>query len=618
MAETVQQEKFEFKAEMKQLLDIIIHSLYTNSEIFVRELVSNSSDALNKIRFIKLTNNDVLDFEKDLEIKITVDKEKNTFSISDTGLGMTKEDLQSKLGTIASSGTKEFIKQLQSNQGKIDGNMIGQFGVGFYSLFMVTDEVTVETRSYEKDSIAYKWISTGENDYTIEESDKQDRGTTITFKLKDDYTEFAEDWKIKNVLNKYSNFIDFTISVNDQKIQKAQAIWYKNKEEIKDEEYKEFYNFITSDYNDPLAWNHLNIEGNVNFKSILYMPSQAPSNLFSEDFKKTIHIYTNRVFIQDNADHLLPDYLKFIKGVLDTEDLPLNVSRELTQNTPLMSKISKILTKRILTWLEDLAETKEEDYLTFFKNFGSMFKLGINSDFENKTKILGLLRFESTNTKSGEFTSLKDYVSRMKEEQKEILYVSGESRNSLDKNPNLEYFKKNDIEVLLLSDPSDIFTVPYYGEFEAKQFKSIDKVEIEDNQENDDKKDKLGEDVSKSLLSAIKKVLDDKIEDVVESKRLVNSPITLVAGKEGLDQEMERMMKMMDKNFTSSKKVMEINTSHPLIKNISNKYIANGENMEFTELVEQLYDSALLISGELKSPTDFVQRMYSLMEKATA
>lgn len=618
MSDTKNHEKFEFKAEMKQLLDIIIHSLYTNTEIFVRELVSNSSDALNKVRFIKLTNNDILDFSKELEIHITLDKENKTFKISDNGLGMTKDDLIGKLGTIASSGTKEFIKQIKQSDGKIDGKMIGQFGVGFYSLFMVTDEVTVQTRSFENDSTAYKWISSGENDFIIEESDKKDRGTTITFKLKDEYSEFAEDWKIKSILNKYSNFIDFDIFVNNEKVQNTDAIWYKKKENVKDEEYIEFYKFITHDYNEPLTWLHLNIEGNINFNSIVYLPKNAPNNLFSEDYKKTIHIYTNRVFIQDNAEHLLPDYLKFIKGVLDTEDLPLNVSRELTQNTPLISKISKILTKRILNWLEDLSESKPEEYQTFFKNFGSMFKLGVSNDSENKDKILGLLRFESTKTKDGELTSLKDYISRMDENQKEIIYVSGESRQSLEKNPNLEYFKKKEIEVLLLTDPSDIFTVPYYGTFDSKSFNSIDKVEIEQNDEDEGKIEKLGDDVSKSLLSAIKKVLENKVEDVIESKRLVNSPVTLVAGKDGLDQEMERMMKLMDKNFSSSKKILEINTSHQLIKNISKKYIESGENLEFRELVEQLYDSALLISGELKSSTDFIQRLYSFMEKATA
>lgn len=617
MSETIKQEKFEFKAEMKQLLDIIIHSLYTNTEIFVRELVSNSSDALNKVRFVKLTNNEILDFAKDLEIRISLDKDNKTFTISDTGIGMTKDDLIGKLGTIASSGTKEFIKQIKQSEGKIDGKMIGQFGVGFYSLFMVTDQVTVETRSYENDSIAYKWISSGENDFIIEESDRKERGTTISFKLKDEYSEFTDDWKIKSVLNKYSNFIDFDIFVNDEKVQKTEAIWYKKKEDVKDEEYIEFYKFVTHDYNEPLAWLHLNIEGNINFNSIVYLPKNAPSNLFSEDYKKTIHIYTNRVFIQDNAEYLLPDYLKFVKGVLDTEDLPLNVSRELTQNTPLISKISKILTKRILNWLEDLAENKYEDYHTFFKNFGSMFKLGVTNDFENKEKLLGLLRFESTKTKQGEFTSLKDYVSRMSDNHTDILYVSGESRQSLERNPNLEYFKKKEIEVLLLTDPSDIFTVPYYGTFDSKIFKSIDKVEIEQNEE-DNKTEKLGEDLSKSLLGAIKKVLEDKVEDVVESKRLVDSPVTLVAGKDGLDQEMERMMKLMDKNFTSSKKILEINTSHQLIKNISKKYIESGENLEFKELVEQLYESALLISGELKSTNDFIHRLYSFMEKATA
>lgn len=620
MEETLSQEKFEFKAEMKQLLDIIIHSLYTNSDIFVRELVSNSSDALNKVRFIKLTNQDILDFEKELEIKIELDKENKTFSISDNGIGMNKEDLINKLGTIASSGTKEFIGKLKENNGKIDGKMIGQFGVGFYSLFMVTEQVTVETRNYEKDSIGYRWISTGENDFTIEEIDLENRGTKISFKLKDEYSEFSEDWKIKSVINKYSNFIDFPIYVNEEKIEKTEAIWYKKKEEIKDEEYKDFYKFITHDYNEPLNWLHLNIEGNINFNSILYLPKSAPNNLFSEDYKKTIHIYTNRVFIQDNAEHLLPDYLKFVKGVLDTEDLPLNVSRELTQNTPLISKISKVLTKRILNWLEDLAENNKEDYATFFKNFGPMFKLGVSSDFENKDKILGLLRFESTNTKEGEYTSLSEYISRMKEGQNDILYITGESRTSLEKNPNLEYFKNNNIEVLLLTDPSDIFTVPYYGQFNEKDIKSIDKYEInEDSTKNgNDNDEKIDDNLSNSLLNAIKSVLENEVEDVVESKRLVNSPVTLVSGKNGMDQEMERMMKMMDKNFTSAKKILEINTKHSLIKNISKHYLEQGDNSEFKEIVNQLYDSALLINGELKTPTDFVQRMYQFMEKATA
>jgi len=618
MSNNINQEKFEFKAEMKQLLDIIIHSLYTNTDIFVRELVSNASDALNKIRFEKLTNTNVLDFDSELEIKINLDKDTKTFSIQDTGIGMNKEVLINKLGTIASSGTKQFISNLKENKSKVDGNLIGQFGVGFYSIFMVTDEVVVESRNHDLSEKGYRWISNGENDFTIEEIDLKTRGTKISFKLKEEYSEFSEDWKIKNILNKYSNFIDFPISVNEEKIEKTDAIWYKKKDSISDNEYKDFYKFISNDYNEPLSWLHLNIEGNINFNSILYLPKNAPNNLFSEDYKKTIHIYTNRVFIQDNAEHLLPDYLKFVKGVLDTEDLPLNVSRELTQNTPRISKISSILTKKILTWLEELSKEKSEDYINFFKNFGPMFKLGVNSDFENKTKIMSLLRYESTTTNKGEFTSFDEYISRMIENQNDILYITGESKEALEKNPNIEYFKKNNIEVLLLTDPSDVFTVPYFGQYENKNIISIDKYEIKEETENKDEEKVIDKNLSESLMKAIKKVLDEKIEDVVESKRLVDSPVTLVSGKNGLDQEMERMMKLMDKNFTSSKKILEVNTKHPLIKNISNLYLSHGENSEFDELVNQLYDSALLLSGELKTPNDFVQRLYNFMEKATA
>lgn len=618
MSNNINQEKFEFKAEMKQLLDIIIHSLYTNTDIFVRELVSNASDALNKIRFEKLTNTNVLDFDSELEIKINLDKDTKTFSIQDTGIGMNKEVLINKLGTIASSGTKQFISNLKEDKSKVDGNLIGQFGVGFYSIFMVTDEVVVESRNHDLSEKGYRWISNGENDFTIEEIDLKTRGTKISFKLKEEYSEFSEDWKIKNILNKYSNFIDFPISVNEEKIEKTDAIWYKKKDSISDNEYKDFYKFISNDYNEPLSWLHLNIEGNINFNSILYLPKNAPNNLFSEDYKKTIHIYTNRVFIQDNAEHLLPDYLKFVKGVLDTEDLPLNVSRELTQNTPRISKISSILTKKILTWLEELSKEKSEDYINFFKNFGPMFKLGVNSDFENKTKIMSLLRYESTTTNKGEFTSFDEYISRMIENQNDILYITGESKEALEKNPNIEYFKKNNIEVLLLTDPSDVFTVPYFGQYENKNIISIDKYEIKEETENKDEEKVIDKNLSESLMKAIKKVLDEKIEDVVESKRLVDSPVTLVSGKNGLDQEMERMMKLMDKNFTSSKKILEVNTKHPLIKNISNLYLSHGENSEFDELVNQLYDSALLLSGELKTPNDFVQRLYNFMEKATA
>ena len=610
-----QTQSYEFKAEMKQLLNLIIHSLYTHPEVFLRELVSNSSDALNKVRFRKLTDTNIIDPDDELRIDIKVDKEEQTIEISDNGIGMTQEDLVSRLGTIASSGTLDFIKNIKKEDGKIDANLIGQFGVGFYSVFMVTEEVTVETRNAENDSQAFRWISFGEDNFTIEEIEKEKRGTSIKFKLKEEYKEFAEDWKINSTIKKYSNFVDFPVYVNDEKVNTVDAIWQRKKDDITDEEYNEFYKFVSGDFSDPSERLHINIEGNINFKAIVYLPENAPPTLLSQENQKSLHLYSNRVFIQDDAD-LLPDYLRFLKGVVDTEDLPLNVSREVTQNSPVLAKIKNILTKKILDWLTDLANKDSDKYTKFYKNFGPLFKLGSNSDFTNKEKILPLLRFESTNTKNGEFTDLEAYITKAGEEQKEIFYVSGQSRESLERNPNLEYFKKNEIEVLLLIDPSDVFTVPYLGAFKEKLFTPIDKADIKDSKEENEE-NKIEDEQKGSLIKVFKDTLQDKIEDVIESKRLVDSPVTLVSGKQGLDPQMEKMMKMMDKNFQSSKKILEINLSHPLIKNLSKMNLESGSTVDLRNAIEQLYESAQLLEGELQNPAEFVSRIYSFMEKAT-
>ena len=610
-----QTQSYEFKAEMKQLLNLIIHSLYTHPEVFLRELVSNSSDALNKVRFRKLTDTNIIDPDDELRIDIKVDKEEQTIEISDNGIGMTQEDLVSRLGTIASSGTLDFIKNIKKEDGKIDANLIGQFGVGFYSVFMVTEEVTVETRNAENYSQAFRWISSGEDNFTIEEIEKEKRGTSIKFKLKEEYKEFAEDWKINSTIKKYSNFVDFPVYVNDEKVNTVDAIWQRKKDDITDEEYNEFYKFVSGDFSDPSERLHINIEGNINFKAIVYLPENAPPTLLSQENQKSLHLYSNRVFIQDDAD-LLPDYLRFLKGVVDTEDLPLNVSREVTQNSPVLAKIKNILTKKILDWLTDLANKDSDKYTKFYKNFGPLFKLGSNSDFTNKEKILPLLRFESTNTKNGEFTDLEAYITKASEEQKEIFYVSGQSRESLERNPNLEYFKKNEIEVLLLIDPSDVFTVPYLGAFKEKLFTPIDKADIKDSKEENEE-NKIEDEQKGSLIKVFKDTLQDKIEDVIESKRLVDSPVTLVSGKQGLDPQMEKMMKMMDKNFQSSKKILEINLSHPLIKNLSKMNLESGSTVDLRNAIEQLYESAQLLEGELQNPAEFVSRIYSFMEKAT-
>ncbi|MDA3844067.1 MAG: molecular chaperone HtpG [Candidatus Kapabacteria bacterium] len=608
--------EFEFKAEMKQLLDLIIHSLYTNQEIFLRELISNSSDALNKIRFRRLTDSSIIDPEAELRINISVDEENNTISIEDSGLGMTHEDLINRLGTVASSGTLEFLKEIKDNKKTLDGSMIGQFGVGFYSVFMVTDEVTVETRSADADSEAWVWKSGGDDKFSVEKTDKETRGTKISFKFKEENKDLCTPDKIKNLLKKYSNFVDFPIFVNDEAVERVAALWHKKKDETKEEELNEFYKFISNDFMDPLGHIHVSIEGTVNFKALLFIPKSAPPAMFTQNVDKSLHLYSSKIFIQDDCQELLPDYLSFVKGIVDTEDLPLNVSREVTQNSPLLTKIKNVVTSKLLALFEDWAENDVEKFNTVLKEFGPIFKSGVNSDFANRDKIIDLLRFETSAKEKGELVSLKDYVSRMGEEQKEIYYISGEHRNLIEKNPNLEYFKNKDIEIIYLIDPVDIFTFPYIKEYDSKPLTAVEKADIK-NDDKDSKDDALDKDATRFTLEAFKKVLGDKVEDVIESNRLVDSPVTLVIGKEGMDAQMEKMMSIMDKNFKGSKRILEINTSHTLIKNLSRINMDNSDDAVFENSVNQLFEGALLIEGQMKSPADFVKRMNDFMLKAT-
>jgi molecular chaperone HtpG len=612
----VNTENFEFRAEMKQLLNLIVHSLYTHPEVFLRELVSNSSDALNKIRFRKLTDQNIISPDEELKINITVDKENSTFTIEDTGIGMTRDELVNNLGTIAKSGTFEFLSKVKEQQNKIDGQLIGQFGVGFYSVFMVTDEVVLETRHAEQGSTGLKWTSKGESSFTIEETDKENRGTKITFKLKDEYKEFAEDWKIKSTLQKYSNFVDFPVYVGEEKVNKVTALWHRNKSDITEEELNEFYKFFSNDFDNPLGHLHLDIEGAVNFKSLIFVPSNAPLQFTREDTEKTLHLYSSKVFIRDDAKELLPEYLRFVKGVVDTEDLPLNVSREMTQKSPVMAKISNILTGKILGMLQEWADSDKEKYNNFYKNFGSLFVTGVNTDYTNRDKIIELLRFKTSQTKKEELTDFNGYVSRMKSDAKEIYYVSGNSVEQIEKNPNLEYFRSKDIEVIYLTDPVEIFTLPYVNEYDGKKIVSIDKADI-DLSKDEEKPEKLKEELATSLIDVFKQTLGDKVEDVIESKRLVESPATLVVGKEGMDPQMEKMMQIMNKDFTASKKILEINTSHRLIKNLSRLNLADSSNPLLRSCVLQIYDGALILEGQIKSPGEFVSRMNEIMLEAT-
>jgi len=605
---------YQFKAEMKQLLDILVHSLYTNKDVFLRELISNSSDALNKARFAKLTNSQILDFDAELRIDINVDNEKGVFEITDTGIGMNEDDLINNLGTIASSGTSKFIESLKQNDKKIDGqSMIGRFGVGFYSVFMVTDEVVIETLAADTGSKALKWVSKGADGFSISESDKKTRGTSIRFTLKEDEKEFASDWKIKSIINTYSAFIDYPIYINGEQANNQKAIWHRSKDELKDEELTEFYKFISHDYDNPLSDIWLNIEGNINFKSILFIPKKAPANLFSQDFETNLHLYTSNVFISSSTKELLPEYLKFMKGVVDTEDLPLNVSREVTQNSPVVSKIRDILTSRVLKHLENMSKDSPEDYKTFFVEFGSMFKTGINSEFKHRDKILDLLRFRTTRS-DNEWVSFDTYIDNIQGDKKEIYYVTAGSYESAKNHPHLEAFKKKDIEVLLLGDPIDPFVIPGINKYKDYDLKSIENVELESDSENSEEQADKAPD---SVIEIFKEVLGDKVEDVKISTKLVDSPVAL-AGSDGMDSQMEKMMRMMDKDFKLPKKVLEINPSHLLIKNIHRMYLAGNNKSEIENNINHIFDSALLTEGYLENPYSYVRRMYDLMAEATS
>ena len=610
-------EEFEYQAEMKQLLHLIVHSLYSHSEVFLREVISNASDALNQVRFRQLTDKNIVSPNAPLRISISVDSKTQTFSIADTGIGMTKEDLVSRIGTIASSGTVAFLERLKEEGKPFDANMIGQFGIGFYSVFMVTDQVVIETRHADPESKGYRWESTGASKFTVEEFPREERGTKISFKLKDDAKEFSEEYRVNEIIKKYSNFADFSIHVNGEQVNTISALWQKNKNEVTDEDLEEFYKFISNDFNPILGHLHLSIEGQVNFKAMVFVPETAPFDFLRGEDLKSLQLYANRIFIQDDCKELLPEYLRFVAGVVDTEDLPLNVSREVTQVSPIMGKIKNVLTGRILSLLEDWAKNDQEKYDKFFTNFGLLFKTGLSTDFGNRDRLIDLLRFESTKTEKGKLTSLKDYVAGMQEDQKEIYYLTGESRAAVELNPNLEYFRKRGIEVLFFIDPADIFNIPQLHDYDEKPIKGIETADLDLKSDEESKADSLTEDESKSLFSLFKETLGDKVEDVVESKRLVDSAATLVVGASGMDRQMERMMKMMNQDIPGSKKILEINPSHPLIKNLAHIHENNGDESLLKSCILQVYEGALLIDGNMDSPTEFVARMTEIMAHAT-
>jgi molecular chaperone HtpG len=618
--------KYEFKAEIKQLLDILVHSLYTSREIFLRELISNSSDALDKLRFESTKGTDILDKELPLEIRIEYDEKKNILKIKDTGIGMTHDEVILNIGTIAKSGSAEFIKQLAESKADVN-NIIGKFGVGFYSVFMVAEEVIIKTKSYKKDEPAVVWRSKGAGEYEIEElEEKLPRGTTIEIHLKEDAKEFTEKYKLEGVIKKHSNFISFPIYLEKEKVNTVSAIWREPKSTVKKEQYDEFYKFLTYDNEEPADVIHISIDAPIQFNALLFIPKKN-TDFFGfnrEDYG--LDLYVRRVLIQHKNKELLSEYLSFVKGVVDSEDLPLNISRETLQENSIFSKISGNVKSQILAYLTKKAKDEPEKYAEFWKEHGRVFKLGY-MDFANVDKYSLLLRFNSSfNEKDTDNSSLEEYVSRFKEGQKEIYYAFGTSRESVKQDPHLEIFKRKGLEVLYLFDPIDEFIVNAIRKFKDYDFKSVDNVDLKglDSFKEPEEKEKKFEDLNKtdekhfdSLLGRIKKILGDRVTDVKESKRLVDSPACLVSPDEGFSSQMLKMMKMTNKDITMQKKIFEINKDHKLVRNLLKVYKVNNNDEYITDVVEQLYDSALLQEGTLDDPHNLISRLNRMLEESS-
>lgn len=625
---TKQKETLSFQAEVKQLLQLMIHSLYSNKEIAVRELISNASDAADKLRFEALKKNDL--YEKDSELKIWVDfdQDKKTITISDNGIGMSRDDIVKNIGTIAKSGTKEFLKKLSGDQAK-DANLIGQFGVGFYSAFIISDEVTLESRKAGSKT-GSRWVSKGDGEFTLETIEKKSRGTSVILSLKKDAEEFLDEYRLKEIIKKYSDHITLPIVMKkfefkdgksirteeDEVVNDASAIWARNKKDIKQKEYEEFYKNLTYDQEPPLSVFHNRVEGNQEYVSLLFIPSKAPFDLYDRDKTQGVKLYAKRIFIMEANEKLIPQYLRFMKGVIDSSDLPLNVSREILQDSKALESIRSGTVKKILSALEEMAKKKPDDFKKFWSEFGLVLKEGPAEDFANKEKIAGLLRFASTfDETDDQSVSLSDYIGRMKPEQEVIYYITADSFLAAKNSPHLEIFNKKKIEVLLLGDRVDEWLMSNLPEFSGKKFQSIAKGDLdlgklEDESEKEAKKDI--EEKSKTLVEKITKSLGDKIKEVKVTHRLTDSPACLVVGENDISGNLERILKAAGQNTPDIKPVLEINPEHALIKKLS----AEKDQKAFDEYSSVVFDQALISEGgQLEDPVGFVKRINELLVK---
>lgn len=629
MTVEAQKETLGFQTEVKQLLHLMIHSMYSNKEIFLRELISNASDASDKLRFEAIAKPELLEGDPDLRIRISADAETNTLTIEDNGIGMSRNEVISNLGTIAKSGTAAFMQQLTGDQKK-DASLIGQFGVGFYSAFIVADKVEVFSRRAGVDSSeGVRWESAGEGEFTIETIDKPERGTRIVLHLKSDESEFADSWRLRNIVQKYSDHISLPIELPKQQsnedgeqpaelewesVNRASALWTRARNEIKEEEYQEFYKHVAHDFENPLTWSHNKVEGKLEYTSLLYVPGRAPFDLYQRDASRGLKLYVQRVFIMDDAEQFLPLYLRFIKGVIDSNDLSLNVSREILQKEPAIDTMKSALTKRVLDMLEKLAKKEPEQYSTFWEAFGSVLKEGPAEDFANREKIAGLLRFASTAQNDGsEVVGLDAYIERMQEGQDKIYYLTGERYSQVKNSPHLEIFRKKGIEVLLLTDRIDEWLMGHLNEYAGKQFVDVARGDLDLGQ-LEAEEDKLAQDeVAKSkedLVQRIKAVLQNEVDEVKVSHRLTDSPAVLVINEDGMGLQMRKILEATGQKAPESKPILEVNPAHPLLEKLDQEQVEE----RFADLTHILFDQAALAAGEaLEDPGSYVRRLNALL-----
>jgi molecular chaperone HtpG len=618
VSESSSRETLGFQTEVRQLLKLMIHSLYSNKEIFLRELISNASDAADKLRFEALEKPELLAEDTDLAIRIAYDTSTNTLSVSDNGIGMSRDELVDNLGTIARSGTAEFLGQMTGDQQK-DAQLIGQFGVGFYSAFIVADEVTVETRRAGLEADAgVRWHSDGEGEFSVEPIDREQRGTTVTLKLKDDEKEFAEALRIENLIRRYSDHIAFPVSLQDaasddepRVINSATALWTRPRTDINDDEYKEFYKHLSHDFADPLTWSHNRVEGKREYTSLLYIPSSAPYDLWNRDAPRGLKLYVQRVFIMDDAEQFLPLYLRFVKGVVDSSDLPLNVSRELLQRNPELTAMRNALTKRVLDMLSKLASKEGDDYKKLWSEFGQVLKEGVIEDHGNRDKLAKLLRFSTTRSDGEEQDqSLEDYVSRAAADQDKIYYILAENRATALASPHLERFAAQNLEVLLLTDRIDAWLVDSLVEFDGKTLVDAAGADVEMPGGDGKITKDIDNDEHKAFLKKIKQALKERVEDVSVSQRLVDSPACVVAAADDMSPQIRRMLEASGQQLPDSKPVLEINVEHPLLTRLSNE----SDKQRFAALSEIVLDHALLADGsQLDNPAEYVQRVNKLL-----